>query len=185
METAEFLNIQSFLQNSTLFDTHGILRSNRFMVLLNTPAAFNQGRSPDWLEWQVLNVYCPDITIDTESIEVNALPFYYLKSRTDQDLEIGFLDSADLVVRSFFYKWINAGFNQISRKRAYIDDIAAGQMKIFPLDSVGKAVRADVLYCVFPVSVSSIDYDLSAENQFIKTSVKFVARYHTVELLHL
>lgn len=183
MDPTDFLNVQNFLQNSTLFDAHGILRSNRFMVLLNTPNVFKGAKTSDWLEWQVLNAFCPDITVDVDSIEVNALPFYYLKSRADQELEIGFLDSASLIVRSFFYNWINAGFNQITRKRAYIDEISAGQMKIFPLDHKGEAVRADVLYDVFPVSVSSIDYDLQSENQFIKTSVKFVARYHTIELI--
>jgi hypothetical protein len=155
------------------------------MILLDIPAKFKGSKTGDWLEWQVLNAYCPDITVETEAIEVNALPFYYLKSRTDQQLEIGFLDSSDLTVRAFFYDWINAGFDLITRKRVYIDDISSEKMKIFPLDYKGRATRADVLYHVFPVAISSIDYDLQSENQFVKTSVKFIFRYHTCESITL
>jgi hypothetical protein len=176
-----FTNVGTFSERSTLNDQHGLLRQNRFVVLLNAPTAFDKFKGNGWLEWQVLNFNCPNITMDVDSMEVNGWSHYYLKGRSDSEFEITFLESSDLILRYFFFEWMKAGFNHVTGRRNYISEVQAHEMKIAPLNYKGDAVRADCFYGVFPIDVNSLDYDVTTEDTMLKTTVKFKYIFHTVE----
>lgn len=175
-----FLDVDKFIENSALQDGNGLLRPNRFLCLLNAPKIPMLGDN-GWLEWQVLSVSCPNIGLDTESMEVNSWPHYYLKTRNDTDFTITFLETAEMTVRTFFYSWMNYGFNQMSGRRSYIDDVEAKEMKVIPLNWKGEGIKADCFYGVFPIDISGIEYDFGTDDTMLKTTVKFRFMFHTVE----
>lgn len=183
MDLRHFLNINKFLENSVIGTktNAGILRQNKFMCLLHAPSKYMpQLKDNGWLEWNVLSVDCPNISVSTEFVEVNSHIHYYLKSREDSDLSITFIDDANLSLRNFFYTWINEGFNHKKMARSYIDDCCAEDMLVIPLSHDGIGKMCDKFEKVFPYEINSLDYDFASEDAYLKTTVKFKYRFHTV-----
>jgi len=183
LNVRHYLNIEQFIDNSVAGTGVGLLRPNKYMCLLNSPPSMSKLKKNGWLEWNVISVECPNISVSTEFVEVNSWVHYYLKTREDSDLSITFHEDSTLTLRRFFYDWINEGFNQKNMSRRYIDDVCATEMKVVPLmfDGVGK--YCDKFEMVFPYEINSLDYDLAAEDSVLKTTVKFKYRFHTVEAI--
>lgn len=175
---AHFFDPNNWLQNSSLADEHGLLKANRFMCLINSPLNNN-----DWLEWQVLSVNTPNFNFEMGNMEINGQSRYYVKTRSDNTLTVTFLESADLSVRTFFYDWMNFGFNQETGKRMYMDEFKASDFKVVALDWKGDGIRCDTFRDVFPTAINSLDYDLTSENSFLKIEVTFQFRFHVIEKL--
>jgi len=182
MDVRHFLDINKFLQNSVIgtATNTSVLRQNRFMCLLNSPPGMAELAKNGWLEWNVLSVDCPNISVSTEFVEVNSHIHYYLKSREDSDLSITFYEDANLSLRNFFYTWINKGFDHINMNREYIDTVCAEDMIVMPLNQEGKSKMCDRFLKVFPYEINSLDSDVSSEDAMLKTVVIFKYRFHTV-----
>ena len=185
IDLRRYASNSNFWNNSTLQDKYGILRQSRFVCLLNAPeklaGQFKDLKGNGWLEWQVLAVSCPDVMISTQEMEINGWPRYYLETRRDADLSITFMESSNLIVRTFFYAWMNAGYNQIKMHRNYIEDVEAKEMKIIPITHDNRGVRADVFRGVFPYQINNLDYNMESGEGILKTEVKFKYLFHTLE----
>lgn len=187
MDLKEKVLIQNFLNNSLLSNEQGILRANRFVCIIDLPlidkasATYNSIKNSELLMWHCFSANCPDYAIDIESTEVNSWNRLYFKSRTDQDLELTFFETADLKLRSFFAAWIDEGYNNVTMSRRYIKEIEAKSLKIIPINGNSIGVKSDIFWDVVPSSVNSLDFDVSAENSYLKTSVKFKYRFHTID----
>lgn len=179
----DFVSVDTFIARSFITTSkRGLLRSNRFVIEFHTPKAFSpSGIKVGELMYNALAVACPNISVETGGMEINSWMQWYYKTRNDTDLSVTFLESADLKVRKFFESWINYGYDNRARKRRYIDEIVAPYFKVWPLDANGQRSTCDVFTEVFPYEVNGLEYNVSDENNILKTEVKLKFKLHYIE----
>lgn len=192
MDFKNFLDIDWVAEQSTLANNLGIPLSNRFVCLLNAPKILTDGAvntqgaqlsKNGWLEIQVISVDCPDISLESAELELDGKKRFYFKGRSDGDLTIGFLESPDLIVRRFFYTWMQYALDVQDKGkvvRHYMNEFTASDMIVAPLDFNGQAHYGDRFLKVFPVKINSLQYNYSNDNDVIKTEVTFKYVIHRV-----
>lgn len=170
-------------ENSTISDNQGLPFTDRFVCLLNAPKG--ELTRNGWLELQVLSVEVPNINIDPIEIELNGARRFYFKGRGDSELSITFLETPDLLLRRFFYAWIQMAID-ISEdggvKRSYMSDYmpVPSEFIIFPLNYKGTARWADRFINIFPFDISGISFNFGQSGEVLKTTVKFKYMYHHI-----
>ena len=185
---SRFTDIRQFAENSVFENPSGLLRLNRFVCIINAKKFEDSGTNTssfsnddDALVWNVFKVNCPDIKIAMEQKEVDAIPRYYFKTWQYDDLSVSFIESADLAIKNYFYTWMNYALNAITFERKYYDDITADWLYVCPLNNNGEVEKIEKFTDVVPITISSVDYDLSDEgNQLSLTTVKFKYLRHTL-----
>lgn len=178
---SQFLDIDLIKNQSSIADNLGIPTLNRFACLLNAPPGYAYFKNNGWLEFQVLDVNCPSIALqEGQSIELNGVKRYYFMGRNDSDLEITFLETPDLLLRRFFYNWINLAANVSSAGviRRYLNEYTCKEIVIFPLDYAGRGYFADKFVNVFPYDISANTYSYGRAGDILKTTVKFKSMFH-------
>lgn len=179
-----WLNVDWIKNNSTLADAQGIPLTNRWVCLLNAPKTKSGIFSKNgWLELQVLSAECPNFGIDPVELELNGARRFFFKGRTDSDLSITFLDTPDLLLRRFFYDWMNLAVSVTERTgviRHYMDTYmpSPSEFLMFPLDYAGQGRICDRFVKVFPYDISGISYNYAQAGEVIKTTVKFKYMFH-------
>jgi hypothetical protein len=178
-----FINIEEFKEKSTISDHHGLPLANRFACLLNAPhkAEF---KNNGWLEFQVASVELPSITIDPQELELNGARRFFFKGRTDGDLSITFYETPDLLLRRFFFSWMQEAV-QVTEKgvvRHYMEEYMPkpSEFLVFPLNYNGDAYYADRFVNVFPYDISGHSYNYSRAGEIIQTTVKFKYMFHNI-----
>lgn len=175
-----WLNADWIKENSSIGDNQGLPFTDRFVCLLNAPKG--KLRKNGWLELQVMSVELPSFNIDPAELELNGARRFYFTKRGDTELSITFLETPDLLLRRFFYTWmqlaIDASENGV--KRGYMSDYmpSPSEFVIFPVDFKGTASYADRFVNVFPYDISSISYNFAQAGELLKTTVKFKYMYH-------
>jgi hypothetical protein len=169
-------------ENSTLSDGQGLPFTNRFVCLLNAPKT-SELKTNGWLELQVLSADVPNFNIEPTEIELNGARRFYFKGRGDGELGITFLDTPDLLLRRFFFAWMQRAISVDEVKgvsRGYMNEYMPNpsEFVIFPLDYKGNARYADRFTNVFPYDISGIQYNYAQAGEVIKTTVKFKYMYH-------
>ena len=179
-----WLNIDWIKNNSTLSDNKGIPLLNRFVCLLNAPSKGGTTKfaKNGWLELQVLSVDIPNFSIEPVEQELNGTKKFYFKGRGDSDLGITFLETPDLLLRRFFYAWMQMAIDisESGVKRNYMADYmpTPSEFFILPLDFMGKPRYGDRFINIFPYDISGISYNYAEAGEVIKTTVKFKYMYH-------
>lgn len=187
LDLRNMLDINEFKNRSTIYDNLGIPLSNRFACLLNAPK-ISKFKSNGWLEFQVLSVDCPGITLDTQKMELNGVNRYYFKGRSHDSLQISFLETSELTLRDFFYQWMQQAVNinlDGGVTRGYLEDIVAPDFAIMPLDFSGVARRVDRFRKVFPTKIQDMNYNYGSAGEVIKTTVTFEYYFHSVETVNM
>lgn len=190
LDCRKFLDIETLKNNSTIYDNLGIPLVNRFACLLQGPKGkiAQLDSKPEWLNFQVLSVDCPGISINTNDSELNGVNRYYFKGRSYDDLQITFLETSELTLRDYFALWmkeavhidtVNGGV-----ERRYITDIVAENFFLAPLDYKGIARRGDRFRGVFPIKIQDINYNYATAGEIVKTTVTFKYMFHEVETVH-
>jgi hypothetical protein len=173
----EHLHIDNFISNSGLNSQYGLLRPNRFICKIGTATR----TIPKDMQWDVLEFQCPGISLSLGESEVDAHMHYYLKTRSDTELSIVFLETADLKIRKFWHDFMKDGFDHENQKRNYIEKISIRDMKIIPIDSKGYGKYCDYFDKVFPFEISELQYNMESEDSILKTTVKFKYSFHKVQ----
>lgn len=184
---SNFINIETIKQQSSIADDIGIPTLNRFVCLLNAPPDSKGFKNNGWLEYQAIEVVCPNFGLaEGQSVELNGVKRYYFMGRNDPDLEITFLETPDLLLRRFFYDWLQLAANVSANGvvRHYLEEYSASEFLVFPLDFQGRGYIADKFINVFPYDISSVNYNYSRNNDVIKTTVKFKYMFHHMTKLH-
>jgi hypothetical protein len=184
MDLKYFLDLDAYKVNSSVYDNLGIPVTNRFACLLNGPKQLGEN---GWLEFQVMSVDCPGISIETNTMELNGINRYSFKGRSYDDLQITFLDTSDLALRDYFYKWISLAVNIDSIggvRRSYLSEIQATDFVIAPLDSFGVARRCDRFFNTFPIKIQDQNYNYATAGEIIKTTVTFKYMFHKIDTIH-
>lgn len=179
----KYLNIEYFKSNSSLYDNLGIPLTNRYACLLTPPPNLSNSAS---LDFQVLEVNCPSISLETGVMQLNGVNRYYFKSREHDDLSITFLETSDLLLRDYFYQWIALGVDINDTggvSRGYLEDITAPSFSIMPLDQTGRATKSDIFESVFPTRIQDINYNYSTSGDIIKTVVTFKYLFHFIDTI--
>ena len=177
-----FLNIDWIKHQSTLSDSQGLPFVNRWVCLLNAPKG-GSFSSNGWLELQVLSADVPNFGINPEELELNGTRRMYFKNRNDSELGITFLETPDLLLRRFFYAWMQMAIDVSEGGgvlRHYMNQYMPNpsEFLIFPLDYAGNARYCDRFINIFPYDVSGIQYNYAQAGEIIKTTVKFKYMYH-------
>lgn len=181
-----WLSVDWIKNNSTLADNKGIPLVNRFICLLNAPVGPNDSgilSKNGWLELQVLSADVPNFSIEPVDQELNGAKRYYFKGRGDSDLGITFLETPDLLLRRFFYAWMQMAIDieeGSGVRRNYMANYmpTPSEFVIVPLDFAGIPRFGDRFVNVFPYDVSGISYNYADAGEIIKTTVKFKYMYH-------
>lgn len=178
-----FIDIETFKVTSTISDNHGIPLANRFVCLLNAPGTKAAFRRNGWLEFQVASVELPDITIDPTELELNGARRFFFKGRTDSDLSITFYETPDLLLRRFFFSWMQEAV-QVEENtgvvRKYMEEYMPlpSEFLVFPLNYNGDAYYCDRFTNLVPYKVSGISYNYARAGEIIQTTVSFKYMYH-------
>lgn len=189
----QFLDIETIKVQSSIADNLGIPSLNRFVCLLNAPPSKSKDDKGSiykkllsdngFLEFQVLRVDCPNIGIEPGSeLELNGVRRFWFKGRNDSDLSVTFLETPDLLLRRFFYAWIQLAV-EVSTEgalRGYLNEYVAQEFLVFPLDQYAHGHYCDKFIKVFPYDISSINYDYGRDNDIIETTVKFKFMFHYI-----
>lgn len=161
-------------------DVGGIPFTNRFLFEINAPASLG---SNGFLEFQVISADIPNISIDPTELELNGAKRFVFKGRIDSDLGITFLDTPQLDVRRFFYRWLQMAITVsegVGTKRSYMEDYTASEFSVFQLDNRGNATWGDRFINIFPYDISNISFNYAQGGEVLKTTVKFKYMYHTI-----
>lgn len=178
-----FLDADWIKENSASFKNgNGLPFTNRFVCLLNAPSS-NELKNNAWLELQVLSADVPNFSIEPTELELNGARRFFFKGRGDGELGITFLDTPGLLLRRFFYEWMEKAIriDQGSGvRRGYMNEYmpSPSEFIIFPLDYEGKSTFADRFTNVFPYDISGVSYNYAQAGEVIKTTVKFKYMYH-------
>lgn len=192
-----FTSIDGFIKNSILNDSNyssGVMRLNRFVGVMDVKkikdgtifADFKhnndvQDYGNDFLAWNIFKINCPALRLGIESKEVDMIPRYYFKSWENDDLEISFIESADMKMRHYFFEWMECALHSVSFVRHYYDDVKSNWFVIYPLNNKGVAERYDIFLDLVPYDINSINFDVSdTGEQTVLTSVKFKYIKHRV-----
>lgn len=181
---SNFLDIEKIKLESSISDNLGLPFVNRFACFLNGPARGHFPLSDNgWLEFQVMDVQCSNFTLKSGAdYELNGARRYFFQGRDDNDLEITFLETSDMLIRRYFYYWMNLAVNVYygGLTRGYMSEYVSEEFVVVPLDFRGVGYFADKFLNVFPYDISSIPYSYSRNGDIIKTTVKFKFMYHHV-----
>ncbi len=185
---SNFLDIERIKLESSISDNLGLPFINRFACFLNGPeVSYTEFKSNGWLEFQVMDVTCSNFTLKSGSdYELNGARRYYFQGRDDSDLEITFLDTSDLLIRRFFFWWLNlaADVTEYGVTRRYMSEYVSKEFLVVPLDYRGYGYYADKFTEIFPYDISSITYSYGRNNDILKTTVKFKYMYHYLVKIH-
>jgi hypothetical protein len=185
----KFLDIKNFVDNSSVNDNSGItnsglLRLNRFIGIMDKKTFTNSAdvtKNDDFLVWNLFKVSCPSLKIGVVTKEVDAIPRYYFKTWEYDDLSISYLESANMIIRHYFYSWMSFALNARTFERHYYDDVKANQFIIYPLGNNGESDMIEVFHDIVPISIDSVDFDVSDDgNAVALTTVKFKYIGHEV-----
>lgn len=183
MDLKQFLDIDQFINNTTLSDNLGVPLVNRFVCLLNAPKFGGDSDKNGWLEFQVLSVDCPGISIETNTMDLNGVQRFNFKGRSYDDLMITFMETSELTLRNFFFQWMNKAVNVTDSgvKRSYLNDIVASNFVVAPLDFKGVVRRVDRFEKVFPIKIQDINYNYGTAGEMVKTTVTFKYMFHRID----
>jgi hypothetical protein len=177
-----WLNADWIKENSSIGDNQGLPFTDRFVCLLNAPKG--ELSKNGWLELQVMNVEVPSFNIDPTEIELNGARRFYFKSRGDSEMSITFLETPDLLLRRFFYAWMQKAIDISDKgvKRGYMSEYMPipSEFVIFPLNYKGTARYADRFVNVFPYDISGISFNYGQAGEILKTTVKFKYMFHYI-----
>lgn len=180
------ISIEEFKNNSTVYDNLGIPLINRFACQLQAPQQYKSEKA-GWLDFQVLSVDCPGISITTVDSELNGVNRFYFKNRSYDGLMITFLESSELTMRNFFFQWMQSALKIDPSTggvvRNYLNDVVAPEFRLIPLDFSGKGRRVDIFRDVFPTKIQDINYNYASYNEIVRCTVTFNYRFHSVETL--
>jgi hypothetical protein len=182
-----WLNVDWIKEQSTLSDNQGLPFLNRWVCLLNAPSTTQTTRN-GWLELQVLAAECPNFGIEPTELELNGARRFVFKGRNDSELSITFLDTPDLLLRRFFYAWMNMAITisqEVGVKRDYMKNYMPNpcEFMLFPLDYAGNGRYCDRFTHVFPYDISGISYNYAQAGEVLKTTVRFKYMYHSITSL--
>lgn len=171
-----FVSTHNFFHNSVLYDekenTCGLLRLNRFIGVIDGGVEYKYEKM---LTWNLFQINCPSIRVETDSREVDAIPRYCVKSWAYDDLTVSYLETADLKIKKIFVKWMNRVLDTTTFAREYYNNVKAHTFKIYAIKSNGDISDTyEVFYNLIPVEISSVDYDVSDEGTSVAlTKIKF------------
>lgn len=177
-----FLSIESFISNSSILNRSDFLRGNRFEVRFY----FKQGLDTEILRWHAFAVNVSGIELQTEEMDIQEIKRYYLKNRTDDDLQISFLESADLKIRKFFYDYLDKyglHFNATNQtyRRNFVDEYYISKIEVVPYFRDGKPSKTyDVFEKCLLYKISDLNFDLSNEDQLVRTDINFKFKFHKI-----
>lgn len=188
LQFTDFLDIDNFIHNSNLNDTNysnGVMRLNRFVGIIDVKQLkpnFQglqhnnevEDYGNDFLAWNIFKINCPAFRLETDTREVDAIPRHYFKSWQHDDLEVSYLESADMKIRHYFFEWLESALSSRTLTRNYYDDVMAKWFIIYPLNFQGQAERYEIFEDVVPTEINSINYDVADDgSQTVLTTVKF------------
>lgn len=188
-----FMDVDIFIRNSNLNDinySNGLMRLNRFVGVMDVkklmkqfPHCFHNNELEDYgndfMAWNIFKINCPEFRIGMEMREVDSIPRYYFKNWEHDDLEVSYIESADMKIRHYFFEWMESAIFTKTYQRSYFDDVKSDWFIIYPLNFQGQAERYEIFQDLVPISINSVNYDVSDDgSQTVLTTVKFKYTHH-------
>ena len=177
---SKHLDPSNFISSSSMQSPDGLTNKSRFlaeMSLKDPIDAFFE--SDELLRWNVLSASVPGVDMAVSSTIINQRPRYFGTERADQDVQLTFLESADMPMRRGFDKWIGMIWDSFTGVRLYPDQYSIESLKVWSLSSFGEGVYYDEFQGVFPYNIADLDWD-TAGYETVPTVVKFKYRAHVV-----
>lgn len=174
-----FLDVNNFVANSFVGTSKGLLKSNKFIVEINKPFPIpaEAGMTLNKLMWNAAGATVSNQSMQVYSHNINTTSRHFYKMRADSDLQIVFIEDANLSCRQFFTRWMRQGYDVNTLRRGYNSEII-GTIYVFPLNAEGQAEAGDAFYEAFPTDIASMDYSFFNEDVMVRTSVTFKFKWH-------
>lgn len=181
---ADIANQVEWLSTTKLMSL-GLLKPNRFKVEITPPqAAVANGGLPDAntiLAFHAFGAQVSNIQMDVKTANYNTWINHSFGDKTDQDLQISFLENAEMRIRKFFMEWIRLGFDPETKARGFPKDLEASEIKITPLDEQLKPQKIyDIFKYAVPFIINDLNYSMESENQYLRTDVTFKFKIHDI-----
>lgn len=174
------LDPANFLSSSSMLSDNGLANKSRFLVEIPLSGDIEKFFNMDFLRWNVLSASVPGVDMAVSMTSINQRPRYFGTERADQDVQLTFLESADMPIRRGFDKWIGLIWDPFTGIRQYPDDYTVESMKIWSLSAAGQGVYYDEFQGIFPYNIADLDWD-TAGYEIVPTVVKFKYRTHVVK----
>lgn len=190
---------------------HGILRNNRFDVIVNPPAILSgstivtaaggqsSGDISKLLKFRAEQFKAPGVSLDTKPVNRYGVGIYqkmpYSASYTDNS--ITFLSDGYGNMWNFWYQWIDSifnfagndqapgsvigGFNTLPSYKLEYKDRYATTISVIIYNEMGQQVQKVNMYDAFPISINDIDLNWGIKNQALKVTVGISFKEFTIE----
>lgn len=184
MNYKKFLDIDEFISKSAFNSSKGVARAHRFFIRMNLNGTINSLGNDldnifDYLQWSIYDVSLPGVNMNVNFTTVAQHPRHYAVDRQDQDLQISFIESSDMVIKRFFERWIKLQWNPITGQRNLPTTYLGEELDVVTLTPLGEVGCVDRFRDFFPFSIT--DYDLGVDKyDHILTKVNFKFRSHVV-----
>jgi len=189
----------------------GILRNNRFDVIINPPAILqgsiivngaggvSTGDMSKLIKFRAEQFKAPGITLDTKNAYRYGMGPYqkmpYSGSYTDNS--ITFLSDGYGNMWNFWYQWIDSifnfagndsasgssigGFNSLPSYQIEYKDKYATQMSVIIYNEMGQSVQTINMYDAYPISINDVELNWGTKNQPLRLVVGISFKEFTIE----
>lgn len=179
--------IRDFINNSYL--KSGFLKPSDFLIdfynIGGNSIENTFGFVSDFFKKLSLNIV--SVEVPGFTIEVDESPYRHkVTKRTLSDLTMVFYDSKDHEIRKNIHKWINgivqddSDISDINRR--YLDEcmINMAIKQILPSGEFTESSKWEYFQGIYPISVQSVNFDTTNENEIGTTTVLWKYRHHTI-----
>lgn len=157
--------------------SRGLAKTNRFMMLMQLPSGFALEMNgvfdnPSSRDIALLCESCslPGRSISTLDYRILRQSIKIPNGYVNEDITFSFHLTGDYLIKKVFDKWISSIID-IDKYRAHYLDNYTGTVTIQQLDSENKPIYSVELLKAYPISMTAITLDNSADNQTQKLSV--------------
>lgn len=158
--------------------TEGLMRTNKFSVMLTVPQAVSKG--PYTTDLRKLLLYCDTINLPGQSVatteaktfgEIREMPY----QRLFEPITMTFFVDNAMTVKLLFDSWLGAIVNPQSRNINYYKDYTTDM--VISVHDVNEKIRYELnAYQCYPKSVSAIQMDYASKD-VMKLTVTMVVKY--------
>lgn len=185
IDYSDLLDPSKFLTSKSFSSQYGLSKAHRFALQFamgnvekNFSALSILNPINDFV-YDAIEVSVPGITMAVSGSIIDQRPRYHGTERSDQDLSITFIESADMPYRKFFSSWINMIWDPRTKTRNYPADYTADEIRVWVLDNEAKGAICDIFKDVFPFEINDLDFNVSKYDT-MTTTVKFKIGLHDV-----
>lgn len=138
-------------------------------------------KAGDVLRWNAVQVSLPGINQGVDGSNINGFTIYHATERSDQDLQITFIEDYNMTIRSYFERWISKLYDQKTKIRRYPKEYMLPELRVHTYSSAGGiSTYCDFFGDVFPFEINDLDFNKSSYDH-ITTTVTFKFKKHLIE----